>query len=145
MWRVGMAKQEVAHQDPVSLRDHHMTFRESAEDTGMSRGAPGVTMTSSAEEETTEEAGGPEETGGSATREDPVHLYLREIGKIPLLTAEEEVTVGRRIEAGQIALRRALAGVPMAVRALLAASDQLRKGRMAADDLFVLPDGSVLG
>jgi hypothetical protein len=39
--------------------------------------------------------------------EDPVRLYLKEIGKVPLLRAEQEVTIGQRIETGQIALRRA--------------------------------------
>src|SRR5687767_3042619 len=50
--------------------------------------------------------------------EDPVRLYLKEIGKVPLLNARQEVEIGRRIEVGQIALRRALAGIPMAVRML---------------------------
>src|SRR5262245_13476629 len=51
----------------------------------------------------------------SAKGEDPVRLYLKEIGKVPLLTARQEVEIGRRIEVGQIALRRGLAGIPMAV------------------------------
>src|SRR5215831_7462459 len=51
--------------------------------------------------------------------EDPVRLYLKEIGKVSLLKAEEEVAIGQRIEAGQIALRRALGGIPMAVSKLL--------------------------
>src|ERR687892_914892 len=50
--------------------------------------------------------------------EDPVRLYLKEIGKVPLLTARQEVEIGQRIEAGQVRLRRALVGIPMAVRAL---------------------------
>src|SRR5215813_7389170 len=54
-----------------------------------------------------------------AKGEDPVRLYLKEIGKVPLLTAQQEVQIGRRIEVGQIALRRGLAGIPMAVGALL--------------------------
>src|SRR5881628_2610912 len=41
-----------------------------------------------------------------AKGEDPVRLYLKEIGKVPLLTAQQEVQIGRRIEVGQIALRR---------------------------------------
>ena len=36
--------------------------------------------------------------------EDPVRLYLKEIGKVPLLTARQEVEIGRRIEAGQLAV-----------------------------------------
>src|SRR5947207_10729349 len=61
-----------------------------------------------------------------AKGEDPVRLYLKEIGKVPLLTAQQEVQIGRRIEVGQIALRRGLAGIPMAVRTLLEVGDRLR-------------------
>src|SRR5690242_2162355 len=76
--------------------------------------------------------------------EDPVRLYLKEIGKVPLLNAQQEVTIGRRIEAGQIALRRALAGIPLAVQALLEVGDQLRRGDIPADDVIVLPEGGEL-
>src|SRR3989442_7652651 len=81
----------------------------------------------------------------SATRrEAPVRLYLKEIGKVSLLTAAQEVQIGRRIEVGQIALRGTLAGMPMAVEALLAAGDNLRHGETPADDLIVLPEGGEL-
>jgi RNA polymerase primary sigma factor len=79
-----------------------------------------------------------------AKGEDPVRLYLKEIGKVPLLTAQQEVSIGRRIEVGQIALRRGLAGIPMAVRALLDVGDRLRRGDVAADDIIVLPEGGEL-
>jgi RNA polymerase primary sigma factor len=76
--------------------------------------------------------------------EDPVRLYLKEIGKVQLLTAAKEVAIGRRIESGQIALRRALAGIPIAVRALLEIGDRLRHDDIAADDVIVLPEGGEL-
>jgi RNA polymerase primary sigma factor len=79
-----------------------------------------------------------------AKGEDPVRLYLKEIGKVPLLTAQQEVQIGRRIEVGQIALRRGLAGIPMAVRALLEVGDRLRRNEMPADDVIVLPEGGEL-
>jgi RNA polymerase primary sigma factor len=79
-----------------------------------------------------------------AKGEDPVRLYLKEIGKVPLLTAQQEVQIGRRIEVGQIALRRALAGIPFAVRALLDVGDRLRRNDIAADDVIVLPEGGEL-
>ena len=77
----------------------------------------------------------------SAKGKDPVRLYLKEIGKVPLLTARQEVEIGRRIEVGQIALRRALAGIPMAVTALLEVGDRLRHEGISADDVIVLPAG----
>ena len=76
--------------------------------------------------------------------EDPVRLYLKEIGRVPLLTAKQEVEIGRRIEVGQIALRRALAGIPLAVRVLGEVGDRLRRGDMAADELIVLAEGGEL-
>jgi len=76
-----------------------------------------------------------------ARGEDPVRLYLREIGKVPLLTARQEVEIGRRIEVGQIALRRALAAIPMALRELLETGDRLRHGSVGAEEVIVLPEG----
>src|SRR5881396_374464 len=76
--------------------------------------------------------------------EDPVRLYLKEIGKVSLLTAAQEVQIGRRIEVGQIALRRTLAGIPMAVEALLEVGDKLRRGEIPADDVIVLAEGGEL-
>ena len=99
-----------------------------------------------AEEEAEELPPIPEEalTPLPAKGEDPVRLYLKEIGKVPLLTAQQEVQIGRRIEVGQIALRRALSGIPMAVRALLDVGDRLRHGEMPADDVMVLAEGGEL-
>src|SRR5499426_4337201 len=79
-----------------------------------------------------------------AKGEDPVRLYLKEIGKVPLLTAQQEVEIGRRIEVGQIDLRQALAGIPMAVRLLLEVGDRLRREEIPADDVIVLPEGGEL-
>jgi RNA polymerase primary sigma factor len=76
--------------------------------------------------------------------EDPVRLYLREIGRVPLLTAKQEVEIGRRIEVGQIALRRALSGIPMAVRMLGETGDRLRRAEIAPDDVIVLAEGGEL-
>ena len=86
----------------------------------------------------------PLEAGASPRGEDPVRLYLKEIGKVPLLTAAQEVQIGRRIEVGQIALRRTLAGIPVAVTTLLEVGDKLRRGETPADDVIVLAEGGEL-
>ena len=72
---------------------------------------------------------------------DPVRLYLKEIGKVHLLTARQEVEIGRRIEEGQIRLRRALVGIPMAVRSLVEVGDRLRREQIGPDEVIVLPEG----
>jgi RNA polymerase primary sigma factor len=73
--------------------------------------------------------------------EDPVRLYLKEIGKVSLLKAEEEVSIGQRIEVGQIALRRALGRVPFATAKLLALVDRVRREEVPLDDVILLPEG----
>ena len=73
--------------------------------------------------------------------EDPVRLYLKEIGKVRLLTAEQEVKIGQRIEAGQAELRRALGGIPHVVRSLLARAERARHQEVPLDDLIHLPEG----
>jgi RNA polymerase primary sigma factor len=74
-------------------------------------------------------------------REDPVRAYLHDIGKIRLLSAAQEVDIGRRIEVGQTQLWRALAGIPLVVRALGEAGDRLRQGAIPPDDVLVLAEG----
>src|SRR6266508_1817824 len=77
----------------------------------------------------------------AAPAEDPVRLYLKEIGKVHLLTAQQEVSLGRRIEVAQIQHRRALAGIPMVTSKLLALVDQVRHGQIDLDEVILLPEG----
>jgi RNA polymerase primary sigma factor len=73
--------------------------------------------------------------------EDPVRLYLKEIGKVSLLKAADEVAIGQRIEVGQIALRRTLGRVPFATGQLLALVDRVRREEVPLDDVILLPEG----
>jgi RNA polymerase primary sigma factor len=61
---------------------------------------------------------------------DPVRLYLREMGIVPLLTREGEVAIAQRIERGQIKTQKAISRSPIAVERLIAIADDLREGRM---------------
>ena len=58
-----------------------------------------------------------------------------------MLTAQQEVSLGRRIEVGQIQLRRALAGIPIATAQLLARVDRIRHAEVGLDEVIVLPEG----
>ena len=62
---------------------------------------------------------------------DPVRLYLREMGIVPLLTREGEVTIAKRIERGQIKTQKAISRSPIAVERLVKIGDDLRAGRMS--------------
>jgi len=56
---------------------------------------------------------------------DPVRLYLREMGVVPLLTREGEVAIAKRIERGQIKTNKAISRSPIAVAELLKMGEEL--------------------
>src|SRR5690242_21852811 len=61
---------------------------------------------------------------------DPVRLYLREMGVVPLLTREGEVAIAKRIERGQLKTQKAIARSPIAVRELLKIGEDLEGQRI---------------
>src|SRR5947209_497930 len=65
---------------------------------------------------------------------DPVRLYLREMGIVPLLTREGEVLIAKRIERGQIKTQKAISRSPTAVRELCKVGDELGAGRLQIRD-----------
>ncbi|CAN5217992.1 RNA polymerase sigma factor RpoD [soil metagenome] len=60
---------------------------------------------------------------------DPVRLYLREMGVVPLLTRQGEVTIAQRIERGQIKTRKAISRSPIAIERLLKMGEDLATGK----------------
>nr|MBA3439288.1 RNA polymerase sigma factor RpoD [Pyrinomonadaceae bacterium] len=66
---------------------------------------------------------------------DPVRLYLREMGVVPLLTREGEVSIAKRIERGQIKTRKAIARSPIAVKELLHIGEELEAGTLNIRDI----------
>jgi len=61
---------------------------------------------------------------------DPVRLYLREMGVVPLLTREGEVAIAKRIERGQIKTQKAIARSPIAVAELIKVGEELAAFRL---------------
>jgi RNA polymerase primary sigma factor len=71
---------------------------------------------------------------------DPVRMYLREMGTVPLLTREGEIELAKRIERGQTAVRKALSRSPLVIREILTFSDALHKDASLVRDILVMPD-----
>jgi RNA polymerase primary sigma factor len=72
------------------------------------------------------------DSGGSF---DPVRMYLKEIGKIPLLTAAQEVTLAKRIEAGTHAVERLDAPLALSEGERASLQAVTRDGEMATRQL----------
>jgi RNA polymerase primary sigma factor len=75
---------------------------------------------------------------------DPVRLYLREMGVVPLLTREGEVTIAKRIERGQTRTRKAIARSPIAVEELLKMGDELEAGALNIRDIVTFSEQAEL-
>src|ERR1051326_4422417 len=58
---------------------------------------------------------------------DPVRMYLREMGTVPLLTREGEVEIAKRIERGQLRVLKALSRSPIVINELLSLGEDLKK------------------
>ncbi len=59
---------------------------------------------------------------------DPVRMYLREMGTVPLLTREGEVEIAKRIERGQMRVLKAISRSPIVIREIAALGEDLKRG-----------------
>ncbi|MEW5420375.1 RNA polymerase sigma factor RpoD [Amorphus sp. 3PC139-8] len=109
------------------------------------------------QEEADSEDGGEEEEGGdlvevgsqavtkqTTTREpaertdDPVRMYLREMGSVELLSREGEIAIAKRIEAGREAMIEGLCESPLTFQAIIIWRDQLNEGKILLRDIIDL-------
>ena len=68
---------------------------------------------------------------------DPVRMYLREMGTVPLLTRDGEVEIARRIERGRIAVLKTLSRTPAVAHYIIAFGDELQAGARAPRELVI--------
>lgn len=80
------------------------------------------------------------ETEAYAKTYDPVRMYLREMGIVPLLTREGEIEIAKRIETHKENLIRAISMAPIAVKEVLALGQRIRKNKNLIPSLFHMPD-----
>src|SRR5262249_24610372 len=71
---------------------------------------------------------------------DPVRMYLREMGTVPLLTREAEVSIAKRIERGQMLVLKTISRSPIVLKELLAIGEELRKGTRSIKEIVQFGD-----
>jgi RNA polymerase primary sigma factor len=71
---------------------------------------------------------------------DPVRMYLREMGTVPLLTREGEVAIAKRIERGQMLVLKTISRSPIVIKELLAIGEELRKGTRSIKEIVQFDD-----
>jgi RNA polymerase primary sigma factor len=71
----------------------------------------------------------------SSRSTDPVRMYLREMGAVPLLDREGEVTIAKKIENGEMEVLYALVEVPVAIEELVQVGEDLKNTRIKLKDV----------
>ena len=72
--------------------------------------------------------------------DDPVRVYLREMGAVPLLTREGEVDLARRMERGKLRMQKAISRSALVQRVAVELAEQLRKGAVELESVVDLGD-----
>jgi RNA polymerase primary sigma factor len=70
--------------------------------------------------------------------DDPVRMYLREMGSVGLLSREDEIAIAKRIEAGREAIIAGLCESPLTFQAIIIWRDELNEGKVLLRDIIDL-------
>ena len=134
---------------------------EQIEDTMAMLSEMGINVVESEEQDDAANAGGDSDGEGRASgnlddddigrTDDPVRMYLREMGSVELLSREGEIAIAKRIEAGREMMIGAICESPLTIKAILEWHDDLLEGKMLLRDIIDLdatygggPDGEGL-
>jgi RNA polymerase primary sigma factor len=71
---------------------------------------------------------------------DPVRMYLREMGTVPLLTREGEVAIAKRIERGLLVVLKIISRSPVIMKELIEVGEQLRQGERSIKEIVQFDD-----
>jgi RNA polymerase primary sigma factor len=92
-------------------------------------------------EESSSEDGELDLTPGTLEKtNDPVRMYLREMGTVPLLTREGEVAIAKRIERGQLLVLKTITRAPLILKELLQVGEDLRNGSRSIKEIVQFDD-----
>src|SRR5579884_1669337 len=108
----------------------------------------GIAVDSSADflepeyQETDEYAGNAEPQGGEVSIDDPVRVYLREMGSVRLLNRQGEIDLAKRMERGRTRMLKALSRSPLVWRNVLSIYQEAQQGKVRLEDFVELDANS---
>jgi RNA polymerase primary sigma factor len=74
---------------------------------------------------------------------DPVRIYLREMGTVPLLTRQGEIDIARRFERGHLRALKAISRSPLAIREVITLGSDLERGVRSIKEVVVFDEEEV--
>ncbi|MBS0242169.1 MAG: RNA polymerase sigma factor RpoD, partial [Proteobacteria bacterium] len=158
--KLGKQRGYVTHDELNAVLPSEEVTPDQIEDTMATLSEMGISVVD--QEDSDEAAAGEEEAGGadeedgralvannvpakSETRaeptertDDPVRMYLREMGSVELLSREGEIAIAKRIEAGREAMIAGLCESPLTFQAIIIWRDELNEGKILLRDIIDL-------
>jgi RNA polymerase primary sigma factor len=95
------------------------------------------------EEVQDEEFQGAQQVEESIYTDDPVRVYLREMGSVPLLTREGEVTLARKMERGKLRMQKAISRSPIIQSLVNEFAELIRRGAEDVDSYIDFPPSEI--
>ncbi len=108
---------------------------EEEEETAKTRTYADLDFEEEGEEEEEEEEALDLTPGAIGKTDDPVRMYLREMGTVSLLSREGEIEIAKRIEDGQREIAKVMYSMPAALKELIILGDKLKRGRLGVRDI----------
>jgi len=75
--------------------------------------------------------------------DDPVRVYLREMGAVPLLTREGEVTLARKMERGKLRMQKSISRSPLVQQIIVEMAEAIRRGAQELEELVDLGNSEI--
>jgi RNA polymerase primary sigma factor len=150
---LGKEKGYLLYEEINDLLPADVTSAEELDDLFSAFGAAGIEIVDSEKTYRDEKVGPEEVEGGSSELDltpgaldktnDPVRMYLREMGTVPLLTREGEVAIAKRIERGKLTVIKLISRTSKVTQEVVEMGDQLKRGERTIRELVVFNEEEI--
>ena len=149
---MGKEKGYLLYEEINELLPADVTSAEELDDLFSAFGAAGIEIVDSEKTYRDEKMGGEEGEGGSELdltpgaldkTNDPVRMYLREMGTVPLLTREGEVAIAKRIERGKLTVIKLISRTSKVTQEVVEMGEQLKRGERTIRELVIFNEEEV--
>ena len=122
----------------ITISENEESDEEKPTKAGKKTGSEDEEAEAQEEEAEQAEAAGNIDDESVSRSDDPVRMYLREMGSVELLSREGEIAIAKRIEAGKEMMIGGICESPLTIQAILAWHDALAEGKMLLRDIIDL-------
>jgi RNA polymerase primary sigma factor len=150
---LGKEKGYLLYDEVNELLPADITSSEELDDLFSTFGSAGIEVVDSEKTYRDEQRGGPEGpepegdldlTPGTLDKtNDPVRMYLREMGTVPLLTREGEVAIAKRIEQGKLAVIKTISRTPKVTQQVIEMGEQLKRGERTVREIVIFNEEEI--